>query len=93
MDRVFRLKNYNRSTAAGYTVTMTIWHLVDGVITKIVPPAVCTATRNGPDTVITYAPADVFDTKGDYLAEIAFEKIGYVEDSETIAWRVLDSSR
>lgn len=93
MDRFFRLKDYDRSTAAGYTVALTVWHVVAGVITKIPDAGSCTATRNGPDTVITYVPADVFDTVGDYLAEFGFTKDEFVEDSGTIAWRVLPSSR
>ena len=95
MNKVFRLKDYNRSTAAGYTVTITIWHLVDDVITKIVDEVACTAILSGDDTLVTYVPANatVFITAGDYTGEIAFTIVGtYEEDCATFAWRVNPSS-
>lgn len=101
MAKIFRLKDYNRSTAAGYTVTITIWHMVPdpvtGVptVTKIVDEVVCLAVPSGSDTLVTYIPtaATIFTTLGDYDAEITFTKVGiYVEDCKTVAWRVIPSS-
>lgn len=95
MEKRFRLRDYNRSTAAGYTVTITIWHLVDEVITKIVNGAACTATVSGSDTIVVYTPADatIFTEYGDYEAEVRFVKVGYDEDCKTFAWRVIPSSK
>ena len=76
MGKRFRLKDYDRSTAAGYTVTITIWHLVDEVITKIVNDVACTATLSGSDTIVVYTPVDatIFTAYGDYEAEITFTR-------------------
>jgi len=98
MEKRFRLKDYNRSTLAGYTVTITIWHLVDDVITKIVDNVACTsATYVGTDTFVIYKPLDatVFTAFGDYDAEIRFVKLvdDYDEDCKTFAWRVIPSSK
>jgi len=96
MNKCFRLKNYDRSTANGYTVTITIWHLVDDVITKIVDNVACeSATYVGSDTVVIYKPLDatVFTEAGDYDGEIRFVKAGYDEDCGTFAWRVIPSSK
>ena len=95
MNKDFRLKDYNRSTAGGYTVKISIWHLVDDVITKIVDEASCTAVVSGSDTIVTYVPANaaVFTVVGDYNAEIIFTKAGYDEPCKTVAWRVNPSSR
>ena len=95
MAKVFRLKDYNRSTAAGYTVTITIWYLDDGAVTKIVDEVVCVAVVSGSDTLVTYIPtaATIFTVVGDYDAEITFTKAGiYEEDCKTVAWRVIPSS-
>ena len=95
MSKVFRLNDYNRSTAAGYTVTITIWSTSrDGATrTKLVDGAACTATYNGTDTLVTYIPASpsAFITAEDYEAEITFSRVGYLEDCKTFAWRVIPS--
>ena len=100
MDKYFRLKNYNRSTTAGYTVTITIWSTSrDGTTrTKLVDAAVCTAAYDGEDTIITYVPTapSPFALAEDYEAEINFTKssggsVIYKEDSKTFAWRVIPS--
>lgn len=95
MEKVFRLKDYNRSTAAGYTVSITIWSTSrDGETkTKLVDGAACTATYDGTDTIITYTPASPspFTEAEDYEAEITFTKSGYLEDTKTFAWRVIPS--
>ena len=95
MEKRFRLQDYNRSTVGGYTVKITIWHLVDDIITKIVDGAACTAVISGSDTIVVYVPADadVFTAIGDYNAEIIFTKAGYDEPCKTVAWRVNPSSR
>ena len=95
MNKVFRLKDYDRSTVAGYAVTITIWHVVDEVITKIVDEVACTAVVSGSDTLVTYVPASaaVFTAAGDYEGEITFIKVGtYDEDCGTFAWRVIPSA-
>jgi len=95
MQKRFRLKDYDRSTASGYTVKITIWYLASGVITKIVDLASCTATYDGEDTYVTYIPLapSPFDDPGDYFAEVNFTKTGYDEDVKTFAWRVIPSSK
>lgn len=95
MEKVFRLKDYNRSTAAGYSVAITIWSTSrdNSTRTKIVDGATCTAVYNGLDTIITYTPSSPspFTTIEDYEAEITFTKSGYLEDTKTFAWRVIPS--
>jgi len=97
MSKVFRLKDYNRSTIAGYIVKITIWSTSrDGIAkTLLVDGVACTATYNGTDTIITYTPSSPspFTVAEDYEAEIVFTKISpaYFEDSKTFAWRVIPS--
>ena len=76
-------------------MTITIWHLVDDVITKIVDDSACAATLSGSDTIVVYTPADatIFTAYGDYDAEVRFVKAGYDEDCKTFAWRVIPSSK
>ena len=96
-DKVFRLRRYTRSTAAGYAVKLTVWHVVNDAITKIVDGAACTAVFSSPDTFVTYTPTapSPFDTPGDYLGEFNFTRAApaYDEDVKTLAWRVIPSSR
>ena len=89
MIRYFRLRNYNRSTAAGYAVKMYVWKssnlLVDGVS--------CTAVYSDGDTLIGFTPTStMFPTPGDYDGELEFTKLGYQESVWTFEVEVIPSN-
>ena len=92
MTRYFRLKDYDRSDAAGFRSTLKVWLEDTLLFTQI-----CVGTLVGEDTMIAFVPTSTcFPTVEDYQGEIEFTKPDepntFKEDSKTFALRVLPSA-